>query len=298
MDISQFNKIDLTKDSGYYKNTSREITYGVDEGTVGLIVGESGTSKTKFSLQMALCVCGMSHDLGIEINSNKNNRAAYIGFEDTAKQIHEQTLAIKKNYEINDNDWKDITSRLDLYCANDFEMDILNDKHADILIEMFKGRQIAIVDNISNVIKVKEDVECLRSVINKAKYIAAKSGCAIFLIHHVNKPTEHNKDGDPVHRIRGGSSLVAGARATYFLNSYTDDKKLFNRYKGIDGQIALRVVNCNSREKIETPFFFNRVSEKDGYSLLISNKKEREGMISKNTNNNRGDYRVERKEAE
>ncbi|WBA79839.1 AAA family ATPase [Endozoicomonas sp. GU-1] len=273
----QLKKIDLTQQRNYYKGSSKEIIPGLDTGTFSLFSGKTGTGKTKAAIHVALIVCGMKQDFGFTISSSDKHTAVVIGCEDTARQLHEQTLTIKENNQITDNEWLNIAERVDIYSATDKEIDITSIQWEKELIKTLHGKTIAVIDGVSNISLLDESNESLKIIATKIRKIASITGCAIILIHHNKKPSKESQEFDPIHTVRGGSSLVAAARSTFLFLDYDDNKQMFNNHGGKEGQIAHIMPQINNGEKRLEPIFLDRLQAKnheEGYSFRLAAKEQ------------------------
>ncbi|WP_299733624.1 AAA family ATPase [uncultured Endozoicomonas sp.] len=274
-DNSEFDltKIDLTKKRNHYKDSSKEIIPGLDTGTFSLFSGKTGTGKTKAAIHVALIVCGMDQEFGFEISRSESHSAVIIGCEDTVRQLHEQTLTIKENNMVDDDEWLEIAKRVEIYSATEKEINILSPTWEIKLIELFKGKTLGVIDGVSNISLLDESNESLKIISNKVRKIASITGCAIILIHHNKKPTKESLEFDPIHDVRGGGSLVAAARSTFIFLDYDDNRKIFSSHGGKEGQIAHIMPQINNGEKRLAPVFLDRIPAKnnqEGYSFMIS----------------------------
>ncbi|MGO0307957.1 AAA family ATPase [Endozoicomonas acroporae] len=269
-EIPDIKPIDLTKGRGYYKDNSVEIIPGLQTGTFAILAGKSGVSKTKLAIHFALIASGLNQDIGIEVNQDLNNEVVVVTCEDTQDQINEQTQTIKENLNIDDAEWCKINSNLNLFSLKGYDVDIMNDKWEEKFIDMFTGKKLVILDNATNIHTMGEDNESFKLLGRRILKIATKCNAAIVLVHHTSQLTKENQSIDPIYRVRGGMSLVALARVTYFMTDYLDDKKLFNSNGGIDGQVAYFAAQANNGNVPKDPIFLNKINasnNNEGYSL-------------------------------
>jgi putative DNA primase/helicase len=107
-----------------------------------------------------------------------------------------------------------------------------------------KGAKLVVIDALVSFLdhgmNTSRDTAA-REVIDALKEVAARTGCAILVLRHLNK--DANAGGNPLNRIGGSTSFSAAARASHLIDfDPTDD----NPNEGARRRVLLRLKNNNS----------------------------------------------------
>ena len=197
---------------------------GLMPGTVGSIVSPGGQGKSILALMLA-CLVGGGIDL-LELGTFPMGNTVYLSAEDSEDILDERIFYIGTKLHIGQREnciegviTKDLTR-----C----DPDLINGEHAAAWRQAIEaeatGARLLILDTLRNFHSSDENNSTAMSIlISCLRGIAARTGCAILFLHHTNKSSAINGQGDMQQASRGSSVLTDNIRWQAYLAGMTSE---------------------------------------------------------------------------
>ena len=172
-------------------------------GTIGVLYAPGGRGKGFFLLQAAIAVAcrGPGAD-PMELGVTSHGRAVYISAEDPATVLHHRFRAMCAGMPAATRE--ELRERLSVVPAYALGIDVGSPAWCDALAQYCEGARLLVVDTFRRVHHEDEnDNGKMADIMGRVEQIAAKTGAAILLAHHVNKAGE---------AARGATAIIDNAR--------------------------------------------------------------------------------------
>lgn len=236
MDIMKSAKANDWRKAFSTEPKSREyVLPGLIPGTVGSIVSPGGQGKSILALMLA-CLVGGGIDL-LELGTFQMGNVVYLSAEDSEDILDERIFYIGAKLHIGQREnciegvvTKDLTR-----C----DPDLINGEHAAAWRQAIEkeatGTRLLILDTLRNFHSSDENNSTTMAVlIGYLRGIAARTGCAILFLHHTNKSSAINGQGDMQQASRGSSVLTDNIRWQAYLAGMTNEES--EKFMNEDGQ--------------------------------------------------------------
>lgn len=190
-------------------------------GTVGALISPGGAGKSILALQLATQIAGGPDLLGL--GGLTTGPVIYLPAEDPTIILTHRAHALGKGLSLRQQ--QVISENLLIEpligrCPNIMENDWF-----DGLKQAAEGRRLMILDTLRRFHVEDENASGpMTKVIGRLEAIAVKTGCSILFLHHTNKNSLMNGNGDLQHASRGSSVLVDNIRWQSFLSCMTQDE--------------------------------------------------------------------------
>lgn len=233
------------------------------EGTVNLLIGDSGLGKTPLLEQLAICVATGTPFLGLDTQQGK---VLFCDAESAGAHFVGYIRALE--------DFLGVTTGEDdirYYLANlsateetlvgDFET-----KVGDLVAAV--GPKLVIIDCLRPFWPDAElKSEIAARVMRNLRHIATKAGCAIIIVHHRRKEARAQKGIDPPNLETNHREWLNEAAGTRALVNQTDCRLGIDIAKGAGGaypEETYCIAGFSKHEGDILPTFFERVYDKNG----------------------------------
>ncbi len=188
-------------------------------GTVGCLYAPGGVGKSFLALEMALGVAGVDL-LGLSPH-HPTGQTLYIALEDPEIILRRRLHAIGSHLSVAQREV--VAEHLELLPMLGVPFDLQNGRHADWLTERAEGIRLIIVDTLSRSHSGDESNNGeMANLLRVLERIGASTGAAILFLHHVNKSSGRERNGDQF-AIRGASALLDNARFGAAITYVEDD---------------------------------------------------------------------------
>ena len=191
---------------------------GFLSGTVGALYSPGGVGKSFLALEMALGVAGV--DL-LGLGTHPAGRTLYIALEDPEIILRRRLHAIGSHFSVAQREV--VAEHLELLPMLGVPFDLQNGRHADWLRLRAEGVRLVIIDTLSRAHSGDESNNGeMANLLRVLERIGANTGAAILFLHHVNKSSGRERNGDQF-AIRGASALLDNARFGAAITYIEDD---------------------------------------------------------------------------
>ncbi len=234
------------------------------KGHLSLLVAPPGSSKSTFALHLALSIVTGRKDI-LGMNVVKKEKVWSYNCEDGHDEMDRRIHAAGIHYDISEEDLlhdgkpaffvnsgDEKPLRIAAWSEDGKEL-IPMDMHPIIQSMQKRGIGVLIVDPFAETHPGQENSnEDVGAVARMFRIIAKKTGCAVLLIHHTNKPPNSSSEGRAgnMNTARGASSLMGVARIAMTLESMSiqdakrygvpeQDKHLYIRLDDSKSNVAL-----------------------------------------------------------
>jgi regulatory protein RepA len=239
-------------------NPREYVLPGLIPGTVGSIVSPGGQGKSILALMLA-CLVGGGIDL-LELGTFSIGNAVYLSAEDSEDILDERIFHIgtKLHTGQRENCIEGVVTKDLTRC----DPDLINGEHAAAWRQAIEaeatGARLLILDTLRNFHSSDENNSTAMSVlIGCLRGIAARTGCAILFLHHTNKSSAINGQGDMQQASRGSSVLTDNIRWQAYLAGMTseDSGKLMDESGQLIGENRSYYVRFGiSKQNYGSPF--------------------------------------------
>jgi regulatory protein RepA len=208
---------------------------GLMPGTVGSIISPGGQGKSILALMLS-CLVGGGIDL-LELGTFPMGNVVYLSAEDSEDILDERIFYIgtKLHPGQRENCIEGVSTKDLTRC----DPDLINGDYAvawrKAIEEEATGARLLILDTLRNFHSSDENNSTAMSVlIGCLRGIAARTGCAILFLHHTNKSSAINGQGDMQQASRGSSVLTDNIRWQAYLAGMTSEES--EKFMDEDGQ--------------------------------------------------------------
>jgi RecA-family ATPase len=188
-------------------------------GTVGCLYAPGGVGKSFLALEMALGVAG-ANLLGL--GTHPTGRTLYIALEDPEIILRRRLHAIGSHLSVAQREV--VAEHLELLPMLGVPFNLLDGRHADRLTARAEGARLIIVDTLSRAHSGDESNNGeMAQLLLVLERIGANTGASVLFLHHVNKGSGRERNGDQF-AIRGASALLDNARFGAAITYVEDDE--------------------------------------------------------------------------
>ncbi len=200
---------------------------GLVAGTTGTLFSPGATGKSFLMLETALAIAcadlpgadllewGTMKDGGL-----RPGRVLYIAGEDPPPVLHVRLHAIIDAIARQHGPglWRTeldaaLRRNLRLIPTIGSKLDLLDERHVDVLRSSAEGARLIVLDTLSRVHTADENSNsAMAALVRNFERIASTTGAALIFLHHVAKAAAREQKGDEQHASRGASVLVDNAR--------------------------------------------------------------------------------------
>ncbi len=195
------------------------ILPGLLVGTVGEIIAPGASGKSFWLLQAALSIASGENLAGFQVD--KSGEVLYINLEDPTEIVQNRIISMGTLLHKEAREKAIInTSIVDMRGEM---IDIINDKHLDIIIKMSYGVRLIIIDTLSRIHTADENKNGeMAGVVSRLEKIAKETGAAVLIAHHANKMSQVDDLKEHQAASRGASALVDNARFVCYINKMSE----------------------------------------------------------------------------
>ena len=198
---------------------------GLIPGTIGSIVSPGGQGKSILALMLA-CLVGGGIDL-LELGTFPMGNVVYLSAEDSKDILDERIFHIgtKLHTGQRENCIEGVVTKDLTRC----DPDLINGEHAPAWRQAIEAEatraRLLILDTLRNFHSGDENNStAMSTLISYLRGIAARTGCAILFLHHTNKSSAINGQGDMQQASRGSSVLTDNIRWQAYLAGMTNEE--------------------------------------------------------------------------
>jgi RecA-family ATPase len=190
---------------------------GFLSGTVGALYSPGGVGKSFIALEIAASVAGV--DL-LGFGPHHTGRTLYIALEDPENVMRRRLYAIGSHLSPEQREL--FAEKVEVLPMLGVSFDLQDDRHADWLTARAEGMRLIIVDTLSRSHSGDESNNGeMANLLRVLERISANTGASVLFLHHVNKSSGRERNGDQF-AIRGASALLDNARFGAAI-TYVDD---------------------------------------------------------------------------
>lgn len=196
---------------------------GLLNGTVGVLAAAGGSGKSFFALQLASQIASGANLTGFQ--DLEIGKVIYLSLEDGANVIHNRISTFIDKV----NDKNQLVKNLNIldFVGDRFNINDQNQTFDDVIL-LAKDAKLVIVDTLSRAHDLDENSNNqMAELLLKLEKLAAETGAAFLLLHHINKAGVANTAS----AARGASSLIDNARYACSLKINKDDEIEFESTK-------------------------------------------------------------------
>ncbi len=182
---------------------------GLLSGTVGVIYSPGGVGKSFLALEIMASVAGVDL-LGLGLHNT--GRSLYIALEDPAIVLRRRLHAIGEHLSISQREIFAVKVEILPMMGVPFDLLSQDGLYADWLNKRAAEARLVVIDTLSRAHSGDESSNGeMAQLLRVLERICVSTGAAILFLHHVNKGSGRDRNGDQF-SIRGASALVDNAR--------------------------------------------------------------------------------------
>ncbi|WP_123101429.1 helicase RepA family protein [Acidithiobacillus sulfuriphilus] len=183
------------------------IISGFLSGTVGALYSPGGVGKSFLALEIAASVAGV--DL-LGFGPHCTGRTLYIALEDPEIVLRRRLFAIGSHLSLQQREI--FAEKVEVLPMLGVPFDLRDGRHANWLTARADGVRLIIADTLSRAHSGDESSNGeMAQLLRVLERIGANTGASVLFLHHVNKSSGRDRNGDQF-SIRGASALLDNAR--------------------------------------------------------------------------------------
>lgn len=191
------------------------VAKGLLGGTVAVLASPGGTGKSWCALMLAHAVAAAdvpgADPLRLLPDSPTAGPVLYLSLEDPSVVLRHRLWRCAQLYPADVLDR--CVERLTIQDATGTLVDIMRDDHLDALARVAEQMRLIVVDTLARSHGGDEnDNAVMTAVLRRFELVAARTGAAVLLVHHVKKSGGKERDAN-ADVVRGASAIVNSARA-------------------------------------------------------------------------------------
>jgi RecA-family ATPase len=191
---------------------------GFIAGDVGVLVAPGATGKSFWALEAAISVAGA--DL-LKLSPKNSGKVAYLAGEDSKLALQCRIKAIAQH--LSEAKLEIIYNNLQLRSLRGHCLDIMDDRLLELMIAEYSGCRLIVFDTLSRMHRLDENSNGdMVQVVTRFEYLAAETGASVLYLHHVNKMSSREGQGDQQIASRGATALVDNPRWCGFMARMTE----------------------------------------------------------------------------
>ena len=202
-------------------------------GTVGALVAPGATGKSFWALQAAMAVaCHVPGGDLLGLNPTQHGRVFYIAGEDPELALMQRLYSMSSH--LDPESRQSIAENLVIDPIMGKQLNLVSDDQRKALMEKCRGARLLVIDTLSRVHQLDENSNGdMARLIAAFEDIAKVTGAAVLFLHHANKMSIREGQGDHQHAARGASSLIDNARWCAYMSKMTaDESKRYSERSG------------------------------------------------------------------
>lgn len=204
------------------------VFLGFLAGTVGLLIAPGSTGKSYWALLVAIalaCKAATADLLGLN-PAKRGQKVVFLAAEDPKDVIRRRQFAIGKT--IGRDHLGDCSANLKIKPLLGKRPDIMDNGHFDEIATFCMGARLIIIDTLTKFHTMDENKNSdMSQFIATLDALAARTGAAILVLHHIDKNSARNGDGNQMEAARGASAITNDARWCGFLQRPDEEEAKF-----------------------------------------------------------------------
>ncbi|OCB02798.1 hypothetical protein BBC27_11285 [Acidithiobacillus ferrivorans] len=193
-------------------------------GTVGCLYAPGGAGKSFLALEIAMSVAGVDF---LGLGTHRTGRTLYLALEDPDVILRRRLHAIGSHLSLAQRE--SVAERLEILPLVGVFFDLLSGTTASWLQRRAEDVRLVIVDTLSRAQSGDESNNGeMAKLLRALEHIGASTGAAVLFLHHVNKSSGRERNGDQF-SVRGASALLDNARfgaAITYIDDDTDGRRI------------------------------------------------------------------------
>lgn len=193
-------------------------------GTVGSVVAPGGVGKSMLALGLSVFVA-----TGVDLTGfargceSKTGKVTFLSAEDGENSTLHRLYALGQL--LSPSQQKQFAENFEIRQLIGMRITIEEPSWQAFVESMASGRRLLIMDTFRRFHESKEnDSEAMSPIMSALEGIAERTGCAIVFLHHTNKSSVTNGQGDTQHASKGSAVLVDHPRWQMYLVGMSDDE--------------------------------------------------------------------------
>lgn len=190
-------------------------------GTVGVLVGAGGLSKSMWALEALCAVAGGPAADPLGLRPAATGRGIYLCLEDPALILRHRLRAFGRRFDAHAR--TAINDQLTVHPMRGRALNLIERRHREGLARVADGARLVVIDTLSRSHSGDENSNAeMARLLSGLEWICEKTGAAILLVHHSNKYSAREGSGAEQQAARGASVIVDNTRWTATLSRMTE----------------------------------------------------------------------------
>lgn len=192
-------------------------------GTVGALVAPGATGKSFLALQAAFAVAGGAGADLLGLTPKHTGKVAYFAGEDPENVLINRLHSL--GHHIDPAARERVADGLILEPVMGNRINVMDEATIAALVKGCADCRLIVFDTLSRIHQLDENSNGdMARLVGVLEYIAKTTGAAILYLHHVNKGSAREGQGDQQQAARGASALIDNARWCGYVAKMTPDE--------------------------------------------------------------------------
>lgn len=193
-------------------------------GTVGALVAPGGTGKSFFSLEAAMSIaCSVAGGDLVGLNPTRTGKVIYFAGDDPETALIHRIHAIGQHLKTPAREAIAQNLRLEAIMGKSFNL--MNEGQFQKLLENTQSARLIVLDTLNRTHQLDENSNSdMSQLITQLEKMASITGAAVLVLHHVNKGSMRDGQGDQQQAARGASALIDNARWSAYLSKMSEEE--------------------------------------------------------------------------
>jgi RecA-family ATPase len=220
----KFRFIDLVNCFDTVPGPLNFVLPGFLQGTIGGLVSAGGVGKSTLTL---LAACAVAVDVAgadlLELNLSSHGPVVILAGEDPDDALHHRLHALGRH--LSPAQRAALAERLHIAPCMGLGVDLGNQDWFEVIEEQAQDARLLVIDTLTRFHSLDENnASDAKKIMACMEGIAARTGCSILYLHHINKSAAVGGMADLQQAARGSSVFVDNARWLAFVAGMTKDE--------------------------------------------------------------------------
>jgi hypothetical protein len=212
--------------------TREKILFELEAGELGTLLASTDVGKTTLSLNLSLMLAAGGAFLPLVTEHDGGRPVLYVDGESRKARLQGDIERMLENFTPDKQEL--VKHNFHLTCDEEWDgepLDLVKSSHSEAIKKAARDAkaQLIVIDTMSALFSIaneNDNAEISQKVMRPLMKLAADTGAAVLLVHHIGKQSEDSQSGTKAYRGRGASVTGTFPRLVLMMKQDTHDRSL------------------------------------------------------------------------